>query len=82
LKLLGYKKLDFYCKRIEKQENMDKKIGSGRKCALLSSKPYAALKHQTAGCSAESYLELRWKIQVHHNIELLSKTKKSNSMSY
>jgi hypothetical protein len=54
-------------KRFEKQEKVEKKISSGKKCALSSSKVRAALKKQTAGRSAKSYRELGRKIQVHHN---------------
>jgi hypothetical protein len=43
------------------------KIGSGKKCAFLSSKVRDALKKQTAGRSAKSYRELGQHIQVHHN---------------
>jgi transposase len=47
-------------KRFEKQEKLERKIGSGKKCALSSSKVRAALKKQ-------SYRELEPKIQIHHN---------------
>jgi hypothetical protein len=49
---------------------VERKIGSGKKCALSSSKVRAALKKQTAGRSAKSYRKLGRKIQeiqVHHN---------------
>jgi hypothetical protein len=46
---------------------LEKKIGSGKKCALSSSKFRAALKKQTAVHSAKSYRELGRKIQVQHN---------------
>jgi AraC-like DNA-binding protein len=54
-------------KRFENQEKVEKKIGSGKKCAFSSSKVRAALKKQTASRSGKSYRELRRKIQVHHN---------------
>jgi hypothetical protein len=41
-------------------------IGSGKKCALSSSKVRVALKKQTASRSAKSYHELGRKNQVHH----------------
>jgi hypothetical protein len=54
-------------KRFEKQEKMERNIGSGKKCAFSSSKVHAALKKQTAGCCAKSYRELGRKIKFHHN---------------
>jgi hypothetical protein len=51
-------------------------IGSGRKCALSSSKAPAALRKQTVGCSAKSYRELERKIQGHHNAVKKYLTKK------
>jgi hypothetical protein len=59
LKLLGFKIPTIYrkIKRFEKQEKVKRKIGSGKKCALSSSKVRAALKKQTAGRSAKSYIE-------------------------
>jgi phage gp16-like protein len=51
----------------EKQEKEGRKIGSGKKWALSSSKVRVALKKQTAGRSTKSYRELRRKIQVLHN---------------
>jgi hypothetical protein len=62
-KLLSFK--IFTIKRFEKQKKQERKIDSGKKCALLSSKVRAVLKKQTAGRSAKSYRELGWKIQVH-----------------
>jgi hypothetical protein len=58
--------LSYINKRFDKQERVERKIGSGKKCSLSSSKVHAALKTQTAGRSAKSYLELGWKIQVQH----------------
>jgi hypothetical protein len=52
--------------RFEKQEKVERKIDSGKKCALSSSKGCAALKKQTAGCSSKPHRELGRKIQVHH----------------
>jgi transposase len=68
-KLLEFKTPTIYrtIKRFEKQEKVEKKIGSGKKCALSLSKICVALKKQTAGRNAKSYRELRRKIQVHHN---------------
>jgi hypothetical protein len=48
---------------------VDRKIGSGKICALSSSKVCAALKKQTAGRSAKLYRELGRKIQVHHDTD-------------
>jgi DeoR/GlpR family transcriptional regulator of sugar metabolism len=58
-KLLGVKIPTIYrtIKRFEKQEKVERKIGSGKKFALASSKVRAAL---SPPC------ELGWKIQVHH----------------
>jgi hypothetical protein len=49
IKLLGYKKPTAYLtiQRFEKQENMERKIGCGQKCALSSSITSALLKKQT-----------------------------------
>jgi hypothetical protein len=58
-KLLRFKIPTIY-RRFAKQEKVERKIGSGEKCALSSCKVRAALKKQ-------SYHELGWKIQVHHN---------------
>jgi hypothetical protein len=78
-KLLRFK--IFTIKRFKKQKKQERKIDSGKKCALL--------KKQTAGRSAKSYRELGWKIQVHLNtvkkyltkIGVHRKTKKSASKS-
>jgi hypothetical protein len=45
-KLLGFKIPTIYrtIKRFEKQEKVERKIGTGKKCALSSSKVRAALK--------------------------------------
>jgi hypothetical protein len=40
-------------KRLEKQENVKRKIGFSRKCALSSSKTHATFKKQTVGHSAK-----------------------------
>jgi hypothetical protein len=47
-KLLEYKKPTSYCtiKRFQKQENVERKVGSGQKCALSLSKARAVLKKQ------------------------------------
>jgi hypothetical protein len=50
-KLLGHKKPTNY--------RTVKRFGSDRKCGISSSKARAALKSQTAGCSAKSYRKLR-----------------------
>jgi hypothetical protein len=65
-KLLGHKKPNIYrtIKRFEKQENVERKIDPGRKCAILSSKAIATFKKQTVGRSSKSYRELGQKIQV------------------
>jgi ATP-dependent protease HslVU (ClpYQ) peptidase subunit len=55
----------------EKPENVERKIGSGKKYAFSSSKVLAALKNQTAGRSAKSYRELGRKIKI---ITTLSRT--------
>jgi hypothetical protein len=46
---------------------VERKIGSGEKCALSSSEGRDVLKKQTAGHSAKSYRALGRKIQVYHN---------------
>jgi hypothetical protein len=70
-KLLGFKIPTIYrrIKRFEYHEKVERKIGSGKKCALSPSKFRATLKKQTAGRSAKSYCELGRKIQVHHNTD-------------
>jgi DNA-binding transcriptional regulator YhcF (GntR family) len=65
-------------KRFEKQEKVEKKIGSGKICALSLSKIRVALKKQTAGRNVKSYRELGWKIQVHHNTVKKYLTKMGN----
>jgi hypothetical protein len=55
---------------------VERKIGSGKKRALSSSKVRAALKKQTTGRSAKFYRELGRKIQVHHNTVKKYLTKK------
>jgi hypothetical protein len=54
-KLLGFKIPTFYrtIKRFAKQEKVERKIGSGKKFALSSSKVRAALTKQTA-CAAQN----------------------------
>jgi hypothetical protein len=42
----------------QNQKNVEKKFGSGRKCALSSSKAHATLKKPTTVRSAKSYREL------------------------
>jgi hypothetical protein len=56
-KVLGFKIPTIYrtIKRFEKQEKVERKICSGKKCALSSSKVHATLKKQTASRSAKSY---------------------------
>jgi hypothetical protein len=64
-KLLGFKIATTYrtIKMCEKEEKVERKIGSGKKCALSSSKAPAALKQQTAGRIRNSYRELGRKIK-------------------
>jgi DNA polymerase III alpha subunit (gram-positive type) len=63
-KLLKFQKLTIYrkIKRFEKQENVEKKISFGQKCALLK-----IVKKQTADRNVKLYCELMRKIQVDHN---------------
>jgi hypothetical protein len=49
-------------KGLIRKKRVERKIGSGTKCAFSSSTVRAALKAQTAGRSVKSYHELGWKI--------------------